>query len=83
LHRACVEDRALGFGARSCIHPSQVPVINAAFAPTAAEIDQALKIRVAYAKAKAAGRGSLLLDDGTFIDEAVDLRAQDLLQAAT
>ena len=81
LHRACVEDRALGFGARSCIHPSQVPVINAAFAPTDAEIDQAHRIRAAYAEAKAAGRGSLLLDDGTFIDEAVDLRAQDLLQA--
>ena len=83
LRRACVEDRALGFGARSCIHPSQVPIINAAFGPTEAEIAQALRIRAAYADAKAAGRGSLLLADGTFIDEAVDLRAQDVLDAAS
>lgn len=83
LHRACIEDRALGFGARSCIHPTQVPVINAAFGPTEAEIAQAHKIRAAYAEAKAAGRGSLLLEDGTFIDEAVDLRAADVLKAAT
>ncbi len=83
LRRACVEDRALGFQSRSCIHPSQVPVINAAFAPSAEEIGRAEAVLAAYADAVAAGRGSLLLDDGTFIDEAVALRAQDVLRLAS
>ncbi len=82
LRRACVEDRALGFGARSCIHPSQVAIINAAFGPTESDVAQARRIRSAYAEAKVAGRGSLLLEDGTFIDEAVDLRARDVLSEA-
>ena len=29
-------DPSAGFGAKLCIHPRQVPLVNAAFAPTAA-----------------------------------------------
>ena len=82
LRRACLEDRALGFQARSCIHPSQVAVVNEAFGPSAEEVGRARSVLAAYADATAAGRGSLLLDDGTFIDEAVALRAQDMLRQA-
>ena len=82
LRRACAEDRALGFQARSCIHPTQVAVINAAFAPTQDELAQARWVLAAYSEATAAGRGSLLLEDGTFIDEAVALRAQDVVSSA-
>jgi citrate lyase subunit beta / citryl-CoA lyase len=81
LRRACAEDRALGFQARSCIHPTQVAVINAAFAPTQDELAQARRILAAYSEATAAGRGSLLLEDGTFIDEAAALRAQDVVSS--
>jgi citrate lyase subunit beta / citryl-CoA lyase len=79
LRRACAEDRALGFGARSCIHPTQVAVVNAAFSPTADELAHAQKVLAAYAEAMQAGRGSILLDDGTFIDEAIALQARDVL----
>jgi citrate lyase subunit beta/citryl-CoA lyase len=81
LRRACEEDRALGFAARSCIHPTQVPLINTAFAPTEDELFMARRILAAYAEATASGRGSLLLEDGVFIDEAVALRAQDVLDS--
>ena len=81
LRRACVEDRALGFAARSCIHPSQVAVINASFGPTEQEVAHAHAIIEAYAVATEAGRGSLVMEDGTFIDEAVALRARDVLAA--
>jgi citrate lyase subunit beta/citryl-CoA lyase len=81
LRRACEEDRALGFAARSCIHPSQVPIINAAFAPSEDEVALARRVLAAYAEATSLGRGSLLLADGVFIDEAVALRAQDLLDS--
>ena len=83
LHRACTEDRALGFGARSCIHPSQVATVNVAFGPTEAQVAHARTVLAAYERAKRDGRGSLLLDDGTFIDEAVALRAADTLDAAS
>jgi citrate lyase subunit beta / citryl-CoA lyase len=82
LRRACTEDRALGFGARSCIHPTQVATVNAAFSPTADELAHARKVLSAYAEAMQAGRGSVLLDDGTFIDEAIALQAKDVLAQA-
>jgi citrate lyase subunit beta/citryl-CoA lyase len=82
LRRASVEDRALGFGARSCIHPTQVAVVNAAFSPTADELAHARKVLSAYADAMRAGRGSILLEDGTFIDEAIALHAKDVLAQA-
>ena len=83
LRRACLEDRALGFQARSCIHPSQVAVVNAAFGPTEDELAHARTVLDAYAEATAAGRGSLLLEDGTFIDEAIAVHARDLLREAS
>src|SRR5581483_528558 len=30
--------RSLGLGAKACIHPAQVPVVNAVFSPSAAEV---------------------------------------------
>jgi len=82
LRRACIEDRALGFAARSCIHPTQVPVVNEVFSPTPDELAHARKVLSAYAEAMRAGRGSILLPDGTFIDEAVALQAKDVLAQA-
>lgn len=41
LARECRSARALGFAGKMAIHPAQVPVINQAFTPTAAEIDTA------------------------------------------
>ena len=35
---AVLEARALGFEGKGCIHPRQVPIVHAAFAPTADEI---------------------------------------------
>ncbi|HXW27601.1 MAG TPA: CoA ester lyase, partial [Xanthobacteraceae bacterium] len=35
------EARAFGFDGASCIHPSVVPILNAAFTPSAAELDHA------------------------------------------
>jgi citrate lyase subunit beta/citryl-CoA lyase len=82
LRLACAEDRALGFHGRSCIHPSQVPIVNAAFTHAAQDLARARAILAAYAAATAAGRGALLLEDGTFIDEAIAAKARDVLAAA-
>lgn len=78
LRRACLGDRAIGFYGRSCIHPSQVPVVNAAF-DRSGDAAHSRRIIDAYAAAVAEGRGSLVMEDGTFVDEAVARRAEDVL----
>jgi len=82
LRRACEEDRALGFHGRSCIHPAQVPIVNDVFQHGAEDIAWARTILAAYADAMREGRGALVLDDGTFVDEAIAARARDILAGA-
>ncbi|MEW6645434.1 MAG: CoA ester lyase [Pseudomonadota bacterium] len=82
LRRACEEDRALGFQGRSCIHPAQIPIVNDVFRHGAEDIARAQAILAAYAAALREGRGALVLDDGTFVDEAVAARARDILAGA-
>jgi citrate lyase subunit beta/citryl-CoA lyase len=54
----------MGFDGKWAIHPSQVPVINAAFTPSADEIARARRILDAYAQADAEqGVGALVIDD--------------------
>jgi citrate lyase beta subunit len=47
----------LGFDGKTLIHPSQVDLCNAVFAPTAAEIADANGMIAAYDAALAAGAG--------------------------
>jgi citrate lyase beta subunit len=54
--------RALGFDGKTAIHPSQVPVINRVFAPTAAEVERAEKIVAALEGAAAEGRAVATVD---------------------
>jgi len=59
--------RALGFVGMGCIHPRQIPVIHAAFAPSPAEIERALRIVAAFEAAQATGQavvslGSKMID---------------------
>lgn len=70
--------RALGFGAKMCIHPSQVPVVLAALAPSADE--QAWAQRVLQAWQGAAG-GALQVN-GKMVDRPVVLKAQRILERA-
>ena len=70
--------RRLGFGAKLCIHPRQVPVVNEAFAPTTAQLEWARRV---LAGAEAA-RGGAVRVDGKMIDRPVILQAQALLAAA-
>lgn len=72
--------RALGFLGKSCIHPSQVPLANAAFAPDAAELASARRI-VEAAAAQPAGTGAFKVD-GRMVDLPFLKRAQALLAGA-
>jgi citrate lyase subunit beta/citryl-CoA lyase len=71
----CETVRALGFAGKSCIHPSQVPLANAAFAPTETEVDKARRIIAAAETAEANGVGAFLVD-GQMIDAPFLARAR-------
>jgi citrate lyase subunit beta/citryl-CoA lyase len=73
--------RALGFGGKLCIHPRQVPVVNEAFRPTADEVQRALRIVEAFARAEAEGKAAVAVD-GLMVDYPVAERARRVLALA-
>lgn len=70
--------RRLGFGAKLCIYPKQVDVINTGFSPSEEEMSWARRVRGAAAQAG----GAVAAVDGKMIDRPVILRAEALLRQA-
>ena len=68
-----------GFTGMMALHPAQVPIINAAFTPTAAQIDQAREIVEAFANAPGAG---VLMLNGKMVDAPHLVQAKRLLARA-
>ena len=79
FRRTVQRSRRLGFLGASVVHPSQVPILNAEFGPSAEEVASARRIVEAYAEATAAGRGSIAVD-GKMVDVPVVERAQQTLR---
>jgi citrate lyase subunit beta/citryl-CoA lyase len=73
--------RQFGLYGKLLIHPDQVALCHAAFAPSAAEVARAQKIVEAFAAAEAEGVASLRVD-GEFIDYPVVEKARRVLAAA-
>jgi citrate lyase beta subunit len=69
FERSCRIARAMGFDGKQCIHPGQLAAANAAFSPSAEEVEGARKVVDAYERAAAAGRGAAGVD-GRMIDAA-------------
>jgi citrate lyase subunit beta/citryl-CoA lyase len=60
--RECTAARDMGFDGKTLIHPNQIAPCNAAFSPTAAEIEEARKIIAAFALPENSGKGVVKLD---------------------
>jgi citrate lyase subunit beta/citryl-CoA lyase len=75
------EARALGLTGKSCIHPSQVAVVNEIFSPGAEEIERAVKLLDAAESARAHGAGAFL-HEGEMVDLPVVERARGVLARA-
>ena len=73
--------RALGFEGMGCIHPSQIPVIHQAFAPSPVEVERALKIVAAFEDAQQRGLSVVSLGS-KMIDPPVVERARKLVARA-
>jgi citrate lyase subunit beta / citryl-CoA lyase len=81
LKRWAEASRALGFEGMGCIHPAQIPVIHAAFAPSRGEIEKAQKIVSAFEEAQQ--RGVAVVSLGSkMIDPPVVQRALKLVARA-
>jgi len=68
--------RRLGFGAKMCIHPKQVPVVNECFAPSAEEEEWARRV----VEASAEVHGGATSVDGKMVDRPVLARAEKILE---
>ncbi len=80
--RAFVADaRSMGFEGIGCLHPRQVPVAHAAFAPTPDEIENACRIAIAFKQARALGLGVIALNN-KMIDAPIVERAHRTIRIA-
>ena len=66
-----------GFSGMLAIHPAQVPIINAAFTPTAEQVEHARRVLAAFAAAPGAGAVQL---EGRMLDRPHQVQAQRLLE---
>lgn len=81
LLASSLEAKSLGFVGKGVIHPRQIPIVHQAFAPTAAEIEEARKIVEAMQRAVETGAGVVSL--GTkMVDAPVAERARKVIALA-
>ncbi|MBI2940869.1 MAG: CoA ester lyase [Chloroflexi bacterium] len=73
--------RQLGFKGAGCIHPAQVPILNAVFAPTPVEVAHAQRVLATLAEAERQGLAAASLE-GRMIDTPMATRARRLLARA-
>ena len=78
LRATTLRARALGYTGKTCIHPTQIAVVNEVFSATAGELAWAGKVVAAFEQAEAQGLAAFKLD-GEMIDYPVVERARKLL----
>lgn len=81
LEEECAGGKAMGFNGKQCIHPTQVQVAQRMFAPDQHEVEWAIRLSIADAKASASGRGAWTLD-GKMIDAPVVGKANAVITKA-
>ena len=70
--------RQLGFGGKLCIHPRQVAQVNAAFSPTAEQLDWAKRVMTAIEDSE----GGVTTVDGKMVDKPVVEQARRIIEDA-
>jgi len=78
LERDVRRSRRFGMGAKLCIHPKQVAVVHAGFAPKPQEIEWARRVLDALA----GGPLGAIAVDGKLVDRPIALRAEAILAEA-
>ena len=75
LRESALRARRQGFGGKLCIHPAQIGIVNAAFAPSEQELSWARQVL------EAAGRsqGAAVAVDGAMVDRPLILKARAIM----
>lgn len=81
LRAECEQGRDMGFDGKTLIHPAQLDIANAAFAPSEAELALAHRQIEAYEAAKAAGQGVAVVD-GRIVENLHIVTANALIAKA-
>ena len=81
LRAECEQGRDMGFDGKTLIHPAQLAVANAVFAPSVAEIELAHRQIVAFDAARAAGQGVAVVD-GKIVENLHIVTASQVLARA-
>ncbi|MCT4554727.1 MAG: CoA ester lyase [Pelagimonas sp.] len=77
----CEQGRDMGFDGKTLIHPAQVDVTNAAFAPSDAEVDLARRQIEAFQIAESEGKGVAVVD-GKIVENLHIVTARKMLAKA-
>ncbi len=75
--------KRLGFQGKMVLHPQQLPVVAAVFAPSDHDVAWAQAIVAAFEEHEAKGISAFKMDDGTFVDYPVVDRARSILRDAS
>jgi len=81
LRAECEQGRDMGFDGKTLIHPAQLAVTNAAFAPSEAEVDLARRQIEAFEEAEAKGLGVAVVD-GKIVENLHIVTARQTLAKA-
>ncbi|MEC8197248.1 MAG: CoA ester lyase [Pseudomonadota bacterium] len=81
LKAECDQGRDMGFDGKTLIHPAQVDVANAAFAPSDAEIDLAKRQIAAFEECEASGQGVAVVD-GKIVENLHVVTSREILAKA-
>ena len=73
--------KTMGFDGKTAIHPRQLEIINAAFAPSEKEIRYAIRVLETLEEGKRQHKGVITLD-GSMLDKPMELRARNTLRKA-
>ena len=77
----CQEAAWMGFTGKITIHPNQIDAVNAAFTPTADEVDEAERLLAAFAEAQDQGLMAISFE-GKMVDVPHLTRAQKIIARA-
>lgn len=81
LAEECRQGRDLGMDGKTVIHPAQLPVANAAFGPSRADLAGARKVIEAFAAPENAGKGVITIE-GRMVERLHERMARRTLELA-
>src|SRR5213596_3648035 len=81
LKKFALQSRRLGFSGMSLIHPAQISEVNAAFTPTAEEVDYCRRVIQAFDDARSRGEGAIAFG-GQLLDMPIVDRARQTIALA-